>query len=302
MAPFTSAAVRHLAATAALTVLALSSSAAAKGAARKNPELFVSAPSETKAKTEPEVTITSSKDGSDAGPLPAVLGLNSYTFAGNVLAGPKSQLASHWVVIFCPNWWEPCQNIEQPFASHAAEWQGRLNKDLLSSEVRFAKVDCATDKVLCNAEGVDAYPTVNHYMGGERVAKWSGGQQTDTARLAKWLQKHLMEAAAAAHASGRAAAGGGAAGLQEVLSSYLVPGERAADILLALLALAASFRLVLSNPELWEKGGARSTSSSPVPSSGAGADATRSGPCGGAQLRRLPLPEAWRADRGSLEL
>jgi len=283
-------------AVAMLTALVFIGGASAGGP--KRPDLRIMGPREEAPEQAPEVLITNSKDADEVAPVSPVLELNSYTFAGNVLRGPESQHASHWVVIFCPNWWEPCKNIEGPFAGQATEWQGRLNQDLLSSEVRFAKVDCATDKVLCNEQEVEGYPTINHYVGGARVAKWSGGQKTDLERFPKWLKKQF---AAITDSSGLAAAGS-AAGLQEVLSSYLVPGERAADIGLVLLGLAASFRLVLSNPELWAKGSpsapSAGTAGTPTTSSSAAARVEASG---GARLRQA-LPEEWRADRRSMEL
>lgn len=289
MAPFMSArsSAAQFLVIAALATIASFSGALAQGQGR--PDLRIMMPEQPAQVAQ--VAITSFKDEQDAAAVPPVLELNSYTFAGNVF---KSQHASHWVVVFCPNWWEPCQNIAQPFANRATIWQRRLNQDLLSSEVRFAKVDCATDKVLCNEQDVDGYPTVNHYVGGVLVAKFSGGQKNDLERFPKWLNKQF---AAVSDNSGLAA--GTAGGIPEVISSYLVPGDRAADILLALLGLAASFRLVLSNPELWEK-------SSCGKGAGAIGASTKSAAANSdtdsvARLRRS-LPEEWRVGRGPVVL
>jgi len=296
MAPSTSArtSAARFFATSALVALACAGSASAKGSSRGRPDVRIQLGRQEQPSQAEEVVVTSSKDEKDAAAVPAVLGLNHYTFPGNVLSGPKH--ASHWVVVFCPNWWEPCQNIAKPYADLATEWQGRLNQDLLTSEVRFAHVDCAVDKVLCNEQDVDGYPTVNLYVGGQRTAKWMSNQKNDVESLTKWLNKRL-----GAISDSSKIAAGNTGGIHEVLSSYLVPGGRAADVLLALLGLAASFRLVLSNPELWEKGGSSRAARAGPTATPATSDAAGSAPAGGSRLRRL-LPEEWRASRGSVEL
>merc|ERR1719336_2110067 len=78
--------------------------------------------------------------------LASVASLNSHTFAGNVLRG---DWAEHWVVLFCVDWFAPCQQIERSYAAKAAEYQTHQNAGaMLRDLVRFAKVDCAVDKVL----------------------------------------------------------------------------------------------------------------------------------------------------------
>lgn len=219
--------------------------------------------------------------------VPSVVELNRFTFAGNVLRSGEQQHAEHWVVIFCPKWWEPCEQMVAPFGQLAYQWQSRLNHDLLVHKVRFASVDCATDKVLCNEQDVDMYPTVRHYMGGAKTAKWSGGQKNDKDRLANWLDKEFDKVSGGADTQGSATRS--VMGFQEALSQYLVPGERAADVLIVLVGLAASFRLVLCNPELWEK--------PPEPPASSAAAAAR----GYTSVGRL-LPEEWARSRPSLEL
>lgn len=117
-----------------------------------------------------------------------VLNLNRFTFRGNVLQQGE---VANWVVCFCPTWWEPCQQMQQPFEDLAVGWQGQLNKGLFDKKVRFAMVDCATDKVLCNEQGVDGYPAVMHYQHGSRIGKWFGGRKDDTKKVATWVDKRL---------------------------------------------------------------------------------------------------------------
>lgn len=220
--------------------------------------------------------------------VPRVLELNHFTFAGNVLADTSH--AAKWIVVFCPTWWEPCKNLEVPFAAFARNWQRQLNLDLISLQVRFAKVDCATDKVLCNEQEVDSYPTVTHYAHGVKTAVWQGsGAEKDITRLDKWLNQQL------GHVSNTTASESDAA---TVFSQYLIPGERATDVFLILAGLAASFWLVLSNPELWEKRGVPPPPrAEPTPPPAADTDSA---------VRRRPiaevLPQEWAGSRGSVDL
>merc|ERR1719219_3046855 len=64
--------------------------------------------------------------------------------------------------------------------------------ELLRSIVRFAAVDCAVDKVLCNTQLVDDYPALRHYREGKIHASWrpSGKRNLPEAVMA-WLNKTL---------------------------------------------------------------------------------------------------------------
>mmetsp|Transcript_51550 Transcript_51550/g.159727 ORF Transcript_51550/g.159727 Transcript_51550/m.159727 type:complete len:275 (-) Transcript_51550:643-1467(-) len=220
----------------------------------------------------------------------STLELNRFTFGGNVLRhdGSGSHVA-HWVVAFCPSWWEPCQNLEGPYAELSRQWEGTLNTALLTKEVRFAMVDCASDKVLCNEQDVESYPTVHHYHEGQRVASWSGGRKDDPARLAKWLGGQLAKLAAepAPSLTGD---------FQEAFWSYLMPGDRAIDLLLVLLVLGLNFRAVSRNPELWRK--ACIAARQPEAAAGPCDEAVQQGRPGVARF----LPEAWANARPSLRL
>jgi len=125
----------------------------------------------------------------DPSPL---LDLNRFTFHQSVREAGSNQFA-HWIILFCPTWFEPCQALVPSYRQLAVKWQDQLNGDLLMSEVRFAAVDCATEKVLCNAEGVGMnYPFVAHYREQKRVAIWRGSNYgTDRAMLKRFLEDEL---------------------------------------------------------------------------------------------------------------
>jgi len=103
-----------------------------------------------------------------------VAALNRYTFAGNVLQG-SGDLVDHWIVMFCPGWHEKCQGLMPSYELLGVQWENKLNKDVMSSSARFAKVDCATEKALCVSLDIDDYPSVVHYRNHQRVASWHGG-------------------------------------------------------------------------------------------------------------------------------
>ena len=125
------------------------------------------------------------------------------------------------------------------FSALAAEYQEKLNTALLTVDVRFAKVDCATDKVLCNEQGIDAYPMVYHYHRGKKVAQFFRGKGNDHVQLAKWLGKQLADLT-----SRPAALGAGGLSLRELLSQHLAPRSHAHDVLLVLAVLAVTCRTV----------------------------------------------------------
>eukprot|EP00927_Polykrikos_kofoidii_P050295 TRINITY_DN44202_c0_g1_i1.p1 TRINITY_DN44202_c0_g1~~TRINITY_DN44202_c0_g1_i1.p1 ORF type:complete len:257 (-),score=49.48 TRINITY_DN44202_c0_g1_i1:40-810(-) len=99
--------------------------------------------------------------------------LNRYVFGVNVLTCNTGCDVDNWVVLFCVSWLEGCQAMKQSFESTAELVQDEQNADaMIRRRVRFAEVDCATDKVLCNEQLVDGYPTVVHYRRSVRVSEW----------------------------------------------------------------------------------------------------------------------------------
>lgn len=121
-----------------------------------------------------------------------VLQLNKFSFHKSVLQERGSEVA-HWIVMFCPTWYEPCQALQPLYRQLSEQWQDRLNTGLLSTEVRFANVDCATEKELCNTQKVGMnYPYVAHYKEHKKVAFWKGKSfKSDQKRLGEFLQKEL---------------------------------------------------------------------------------------------------------------
>mmetsp|Transcript_83558 Transcript_83558/g.161334 ORF Transcript_83558/g.161334 Transcript_83558/m.161334 type:complete len:289 (-) Transcript_83558:44-910(-) len=171
--------------------------------------------------------------------------LNRFTFHGNVLHPKDDDRVTHWIVNFCPSWWEPCQHLASPFLDMAEEWESRLNTEMVNLKIRFATVDCAVDKVLCNEQGVDSYPTVHRYTTGKRSATWVGGQRDNKEKLAKWLTQKMNATNKNAKASKSTAA------VKPSLETTL--SDSGLDLLLVVLVLAVNFWVVVSNPQLWQK-------------------------------------------------
>lgn len=121
-----------------------------------------------------------------------VLRLNRFSFHKTILEEYGEEV-SHWIVLFCPGWYEPCQALDPIYRQLTEKLQDQLNSALLTREVRFAAVDCATEKALCNTQNVGMnYPFVAHYQHRKQVAVWRGKSlKTDGTRLMSVLQKWL---------------------------------------------------------------------------------------------------------------
>jgi len=99
--------------------------------------------------------------------------LNRFTFQGNVL---NNSLTEQWVVYYCVGWMGMCSELGRHYNLLAQRHEGVLNAEkLLSPAIRFATVDCAEDKVLCNSQGVDDYPYAVHYFRGKVTSRWASG-------------------------------------------------------------------------------------------------------------------------------
>lgn len=222
--------------------------------------------------------------------------LNSHNFGGNVLRGEDEQPQNlHWVVNFCLDWWQPCQNIAAPFELLAQEWEGKLNGDLLTNTVRFATVNCATDKVLCNEQDVSGYPSIFHYTGGQNAAKWVGGRKNDEQSLRKWLFKQL-DGISLDGRNGTAATPEATEEDEESTGTGFdhFCQETMKDLLLVAISIAASTRLVLSNASLGQTAG----ESQPVSRIEVAAEEEKEGECRGVAGA---LPQEWASTR-TLEL
>jgi len=123
--------------------------------------------------------------------------LNRVTFNGNVFGYQEGEGPDGFVVLFCAEWFETCQNFEATFLDTAATYGSASQDDLFNARsTRFAKVDCAVDKVLCNSQDVEAYPTAVHYRRGGRAGEWSqSGRpiEKEVKSFKKWLDKQMQE-------------------------------------------------------------------------------------------------------------
>jgi len=131
---------------------------------------------------------TDSSDEQPTNQLP-LRTLNRQTFAENIFWGTASgdYIAEQWMVRFCPASWPACQQLEASFEDLAGDWEAKLNTDFGARKIRFAMVDCATDKELCNTEGVMDYPTVHHYRNRKRLDAFVGAGNN----FARWLEQRL---------------------------------------------------------------------------------------------------------------
>lgn len=226
-----------------------------KGARRgRNPGLFIDlgGPKEDMA---PAVVSEAARGIVTRDPYRKVLGLNRFNFHPNILVEGGGDVAENWIVLFCYSWWQPCQQIEEPYAQMGAQWQRKLNTALFTQTVRFAQVDCATDRELCNERNVEGFPHVQHYSRGELVNKFIGGQANDELRLAKWLTKRLNGLTPPEPAPAREDDDMSFVTMMKETITALpaqVPGSRlATDLLIIVVVLALNMRAVCSNPSLW---------------------------------------------------
>ncbi|CAK0862320.1 unnamed protein product [Prorocentrum cordatum] len=185
--------------------------------------------------------------------------------------------------MFCYSWYEPCQDIMDPYSAWSRDWEAKLNQDdLFTTRVRFARVDCATDKELCNAQdgcrGVPAHQAVLR----RRCRRQVDGRPAE--RCGTSGQVAHQAARGARRARGRRAARG-----EVQPDPSLVARERGINALLVLGVSALVFRAVCLDAELW-KG---PTTAPPAAAQDDGHSAPPAGPRG--------LPAEW-ARRGSVEL
>jgi len=101
--------------------------------------------------------------------------LNRFTFQGSV-RNKAYDATEEYVIYFCVSWIELCEALRHEYGQIAYRFEEQLNIDLFFNTVRFAYVDCATDKKLCNEEGVDDYPYAVHYRAGNLMSRWVSGQ------------------------------------------------------------------------------------------------------------------------------
>lgn len=128
-----------------------------------------------------------------AGKTADVLPLTRVTFSGAVLANKgENEGPENFVVLFCADWFSPCQDIEETWKELAGKHGGVSTDSLFHRRTRFAQVDCAVDKELCNTQDVDTYPTLVHYHLGGRTHEWSfSGRESskEIKSFEKWVEK-----------------------------------------------------------------------------------------------------------------
>jgi len=221
--------------------------------------------------------------------------LNRFTFEKTILEEHGGEVAN-WIVIFCAPWFEPCQALEPTFRRLSVKWQGQLNSALLTTEVRFVAVDCATEKALCNTQHVSMYPFVAHYRKHEQVRVWRGKTfEADPKRLADFLQKALGPAALAL--GGGAAAALGSEDEDSEVADQKIP----VDLLLIFAAIAGNAWFISRGRFGAEASSNGKTCLTPPMAGGLAPPVeARADEPGSCVLRSLP--KEWGRDRTSLEL
>lgn len=86
----------------------------------------------------------------------------------------------------------------QDYRAAAVQWEHNLvaASSWQNTAVRFAQVDCATDKALCNENNVQSYPSLVHYKGGKFSSAWQLSANVKTMKelagdISKWIGKVL---------------------------------------------------------------------------------------------------------------
>jgi len=123
-------------------------------------------------------------------PGQSVVMLNRHTFNATV----KQEHVDNWIVLFCVDWLEHCQGLWHDYRRLAHHWEQVLAPQASSwqnAAVRFAEVDCATDKALCNENSVENYPSAVHFQGGKFASAWeiSRADTSLSGSLSKWIKK-----------------------------------------------------------------------------------------------------------------
>lgn len=102
------------------------------------------------------------------------------------------------VVFFCVDWLEQCADLKAEFRVRGRALANKFNaQSLLVPRVRFAEVDCGEDKVACNQQQVETYPTVTLFVHGKRYRAWEGSLGAPRKKrhqsMIDWLNSHVGE-------------------------------------------------------------------------------------------------------------
>jgi len=111
-----------------------------------------------------------------------------------VVSGPDALQES--VAFFCVDWMEQCEALQEDFRRFGRALADDLNGDsILEPRIRLVEVNCAEDKVLCNRQQVDAYPSMIRYVHGAREQVWEGSlgskYKHNLKAMQNWLRKHM---------------------------------------------------------------------------------------------------------------
>jgi len=142
----------------------------------------------------PVVEVDAAKTFVRSDPMQSVRMLSRHSFKASV----SQENVDNWIVFFCVDWYEVCQHMWQDYRAAAVQWEHNLvtASSWQNTAVRFAEVDCATDKALCNENNVQSYPSLVHYKGGKFSSAWQLSVNVNTMKelagdISKWIGKVL---------------------------------------------------------------------------------------------------------------
>lgn len=98
--------------------------------------------------------------GDSSGEQSKVVAMNRFNFDDHLGRGP-------WMVKFFAPWCGHCQKM-------APEWV-KLGHLAVKDNFHVGEVDCTANRALCEAQGIQGYPTVNYFYNGKVVA-FAGGK------------------------------------------------------------------------------------------------------------------------------
>jgi len=157
-----------------------------------NPELVVQTDGQTEVPVDADVNLVQSSESTVTKVSPqAVVDLNRFNFHDNVLRDGHDQ-PLHWIVRFCHDWYEPCDQLTPVFKEAAFGVERLLNaNDQFQTTVRFADVDCSTNKPLCNEVADYHFPQIIHFHRQARLTDWKGGgnSQRNAQRFLTWVDE-----------------------------------------------------------------------------------------------------------------
>eukprot|EP00746_Dinoflagellata_sp_MGD_P002940 gnl/MRDRNA2_/MRDRNA2_105742_c0_seq1.p1 gnl/MRDRNA2_/MRDRNA2_105742_c0~~gnl/MRDRNA2_/MRDRNA2_105742_c0_seq1.p1 ORF type:complete len:463 (-),score=96.65 gnl/MRDRNA2_/MRDRNA2_105742_c0_seq1:75-1463(-) len=158
-------------------------------------------PKKEHVRKDPPAVITSYQDHADAAlgkehGNPIVL-LSRFNFHNNVMTRRDDEVGN-WIIRFCHDWYSPCERMLPAYKTMARDVEKQLNQNSMKTVVRFAEIDCSTDKPLCNDQGAESFPKLIHYHRGQQMSAWEGasGKERDVKEMNEWMasqSKKILE-------------------------------------------------------------------------------------------------------------